>query len=86
MYKRQDVIWGELDYLLIDMPPGTGDVALTVMQSIPINGIVMVSVPQDMVSIIVAKAVNMVKKLNIEIIGLVENMSYICLLYTSRCV
>ena len=72
-----DVIWGELDYLLIDMPPGTGDVALTVMQSIPINGIVMVSVPQDMVSMIVAKAVNMVKKLNIEIIGLVENMSYI---------
>ena len=72
-----DVIWGELDYLLIDMPPGTGDVALTVMQSIPINGIVMVSVPQDMVSMIVAKAVNMVKKLDIEIIGLVENMSYI---------
>ena len=72
-----DVIWGELDYLLIDMPPGTGDVSLTVMQSIPINGIVMVSVPQDMVSMIVAKAVNMVKKLNIEIIGLVENMSYI---------
>ena len=72
-----DVIWGELDYLLIDMPPGTGDVSLTVMQSIPINGIVMVSVPQDMVSMIVAKAVNMVRKLNIEIIGLVENMSYI---------
>ena len=72
-----DVIWGELDYLLIDMPPGTGDVSLTVMQSIPINGIVMVSVPQDMVSMIVAKAVNMVRKLNIEIIGLVENLSYI---------
>lgn len=72
-----DVIWGELDYLLIDMPPGTGDVSLTVMQSISINGIVMVSVPQDMVSMIVAKAVNMVRKLNIEIIGLVENMSYI---------
>ena len=72
-----DVIWGELDYLLIDIPPGTGDVALTVMQSIPISGIVMVSVPQDMVSMIVAKAVNMVRKLNIKIIGLVENMSYI---------
>lgn len=72
-----DVIWGDLDYLLIDMPPGTGDVALTVMQSIPISGIVMVSVPQDMVSMIVAKAVNMVKKLDIPIIGLVENMSYI---------
>ena len=72
-----DTEWGDLDYLLIDMPPGTGDVSLTVMQSIPINGIVMVSVPQDMVSMIVAKAVNMVRKLNIEIIGLVENMSYI---------
>lgn len=72
-----DVAWGELDYLIIDMPPGTGDVALTVMQSIPINGIVMVSIPQDMVSMIVAKAVNMVKKLDINLLGLVENMSYI---------
>ena len=72
-----DVIWGELDYLLIDMPPGTGDVALTVMQSIPINGVIMVTVPQDMVSMIVAKAVHMVKKLNIDVIGVVENMSYI---------
>lgn len=72
-----DVFWGELDYMVIDMPPGTGDVALTVMQSIPINGIVMVSVPQDLVSMIVAKAVNMVKKMNIEVIGVVENMSYI---------
>lgn len=73
----QDVIWGELDYLLIDMPPGTGDVALTVMQSLPINGIVMVSIPQDMVSMIVAKAVNMARKLNIPVLGVVENMSYI---------
>lgn len=72
-----DVAWGELDFLLIDMPPGTGDVALTVMDSIPINGIVMVSIPQDMVSMIVAKAVNMAKKMNIEVLGLVENMSYI---------
>jgi len=72
-----DVIWGELDYLIIDMPPGTGDVALTVMQSIPITGIVMVSTPQDLVSMIVGKAVNMARKLNIKIIGLVENMSYI---------
>ena len=62
-----DVIWGELDYLLIDMPPGTGDVALTVMQSIPISGVVMVSVPQDMISMIVAKAVNMAKMLNIKV-------------------
>lgn len=73
----EEVVWGELDYLLIDMPPGTGDVALTVMQSTPINGIVMVSVPQDMVSMIVAKAVNMAKKLNVPVLGVVENMSYI---------
>lgn len=72
-----DVLWEELDYLIIDMPPGTGDVALTVMQSIPINGVIMVTVPQDMVSMIVAKAVHMVKKLNIDVIGVVENMSYI---------
>lgn len=73
----KDVMWEELDYLLIDMPPGTGDVALTVMQSIPLTGIVMVSVPQDMISMIVAKGVNMAKKLNINIFGVVENMSYI---------
>lgn len=72
-----DVIWGELDYLIIDMPPGTGDVALTVMQSIPLSGVVMVSLPQDMVSMIVAKAVNMVRKLDIDILGVVQNMSYI---------
>ncbi|RDY23667.1 ATP-binding protein [Romboutsia maritimum] len=72
-----DVLWEELDYLIIDMPPGTGDVPLTVMQSIPINGIVMISVPQDMVSMIVSKAVNMVRKMDIDIIGVVENMSYI---------
>jgi Mrp family chromosome partitioning ATPase len=72
-----DVLWEELDYLLIDMPPGTGDVALTAMQSIPIDGIVMVSVPQDMVSMIVAKAVNMAKKMDINILGVIENMSYI---------
>jgi len=72
-----DVIWGDLDYLLIDMPPGTADIALTVMQSIPISGIVMVSVPQDLVSMIVAKAVNMARKMDIDVIGVVENMSYI---------
>ena len=72
-----DVLWEELDYLIIDMPPGTGDVALTVMQSIPINGVVMVTIPQDMVSMIVTKAVHMVEKLNIDVIGVVENMSYI---------
>ncbi len=72
-----DVLWEELDYLVIDMPPGTGDVALTVMQSIPINGIVMVSVPQDLVSMIVSKAINMANRMNIKVLGIVENMSYI---------
>lgn len=72
-----DVLWGDLDYLVIDMPPGTGDVALTVMQSIPISGIVMVSIPQDLVSMIVSKAVNMAKKMNINVLGVIENMSYI---------
>lgn len=73
----KDVLWGELDYLVIDMPPGTGDVALTVMNSIPISGIVMVSVPQNLVSMIVSKAVNMARKMDINILGVIENMSYI---------
>jgi len=73
----KDVLWGELDYLVIDMPPGTGDVALTVMNSIPISGIVMVSVPQNLVSTIVSKAVNMARKMDINILGVIENMSYI---------
>ncbi len=73
----EEVCWGELDYLIIDLPPGTGDVALTVMQSIPISGMVIVSVPQDMVSMIVAKAVNMVRTMNIPLVGVVENMSYL---------
>ena len=72
-----DVLWGELDVLLIDMPPGTGDVALTIMQSIPLNGIVMVSTPQPMVSMIVSKALNMCKQCNVNILGIIENMSYI---------
>ncbi|PKM51216.1 MAG: sodium:proton antiporter [Firmicutes bacterium HGW-Firmicutes-7] len=72
-----DVFWGDLDFLIIDMPPGTSDVALTVMQSIPLNGVVMVTLPQDMVSMIVAKAVNMTKTLSIPVLGVIENMSYI---------
>lgn len=72
-----DVLWEELDYLLIDMPPGTGDVALTVMQSIPLTGVVMVSMPQNLVSMIVSKAINMTQQLNVPVIGIVENMSYI---------
>ena len=73
----KEVMWEELDYLLIDMPPGTGDVALTVMQSLPLTGMIMVSVPQDMISMIVSKGVNMAKMLNVNILGVVENMSYI---------
>lgn len=72
-----DVIWEELDYLLIDMPPGTGDVPLTVFQSIPLDGIVIVSSPQDLVSLIVKKAYNMAKMMNVPILGYVENMSYV---------
>lgn len=72
-----DTVWGELDYLLIDMPPGTGDVALTIMQSLPITGMVVVSTPQDMVSMIVKKVVVMIEKMDINILGVVENMSYI---------
>lgn len=72
-----EVVWDDLDYLLIDMPPGTGDVPLTVMKSIPLKGVIMVSIPQDMVSMIVAKAVNMAKKLKVEVLGLIQNMSYI---------
>ncbi|MEF9958340.1 MAG: Mrp/NBP35 family ATP-binding protein [Niameybacter sp.] len=73
----QDVVWGDLDYLVIDMPPGTGDVALTTMQSIPMTGVVMISTPQDMVSMIVSKAINMTRKMNVPVIGVIENMSYI---------
>lgn len=72
-----DVIWGELDFLFLDMPPGTGDVPLTVFQSIPLDGIVIVTTPQDLVSMIVKKAYNMAKQMNIPIIGIVENMSYL---------
>ncbi len=72
-----DVIWGDLDYLIVDMPPGTADVAITAMQSFPMTGIIMVTVPQDMVSMIVSKAVHMAKKMNVPVLGVVENMSYI---------
>ena len=72
-----DAAWGDLDYLLIDCPPGTGDVPLTVFQSLPIDGCVIVSGPQDLVSMIVKKAANMADMMNIPVLGLVENMSYI---------
>ncbi len=72
-----DVVWGDLDYLLIDCPPGTGDVPLTVFQTIPLDGAVIVTSPQDLVSLIVKKAFNMAKMMNIPIVGMVENMSYV---------
>ena len=72
-----DVIWGELDYLLVDMPPGTGDVPLTVFQSLPVEGIVIVSSPQELVQMIVKKAYNMAKTMNIPVLGIVENYSWL---------
>ena len=72
-----DVIWGDVDYMFIDMPPGTGDVALTVFQSIPVDGLIIVTSPQELVGMIVEKAVKMAQMMNIPVLGLVENMSYV---------
>ena len=71
-----DVVWQDVDYMFVDMPPGTGDVPLTVFQSLPVDGIVIVTSPQDLVSMIVTKAVNMADMMNIPVLGIVENMSY----------
>lgn len=71
-----DVVWGDVDYMFVDMPPGTGDVPLTVFQSLPVDGIIVVTSPQDLVSMIVTKAVNMAHMMNIPVLGLVENYSY----------
>ncbi len=73
----QDVIWKDVDYMFVDMPPGTGDVALTVFQSIPVDGIIIVTSPQELVSMIVSKAVKMAQLMNVPIIGIIENMSYV---------
>jgi Mrp family chromosome partitioning ATPase len=73
----QETLWENVDYMFVDMPPGTGDVPLTVFQSLPLDGIIIVTSPQELVSMIVGKAVNMAKKMNIPILGLVENMSYL---------
>ncbi len=72
-----DVMWGDLDYLFVDMPPGTGDVPLTVFQSLPVDGVVIVTSPQDLVQMIVKKAYNMAKKMDIPVLGIVENYSYL---------
>ena len=71
-----DVVWKDVDYMFVDMPPGTGDVPLTIFQSLPLAGIVIVTTPQELVSMIVEKAVNMAKMMNVPILGIVENMSY----------
>ncbi len=72
-----ETLWQDVDYMFVDMPPGTGDVPLTVFQSLPVDGIIIVTSPQELVSMIVAKAVNMAKKMDIPILGVVENMSYL---------
>ena len=72
-----NVMWGDLDYLFIDMPPGTADVTLTIFQQIPVDGIIVVSTPQDLVKMIVKKSITMANMLNVNVIGLVENMSYV---------
>jgi Mrp family chromosome partitioning ATPase len=72
-----DVLWGDVDYMFVDMPPGTGDVPLTVFQSLPVDGIIIVTSPQELVGMIVEKAVNMAKMMNIPVVGIVENMSWV---------
>ena len=72
-----DVIWGDLDYLFVDMPPGTGDVPLTVFQSLPVDGVIIVTSPQDLVQMIVKKAYYMARQMNIPVLGIVENYSYL---------
>ena len=72
-----DVVWGDVDYMFVDMPPGTGDVPLTVFQSLPVDGILIVTSPQELVGMIVEKAVNMAKMMNIPVLGIIENMSWI---------
>ena len=73
----EDVLWGELDYLLIDMPPGTADITLTSFQMLPIDDLIIVTSPQDLVSLIVTKAIKMARMMNINVLGVVENMSYV---------
>ena len=72
-----DVLWDDVDYMFVDMPPGTGDVALNVFQTLPVDGVIIVTSPQDLVSMVVEKAVKMAKMMNIPVVGLVENMSYL---------
>ncbi|MFP3880203.1 MAG: P-loop NTPase [Dehalococcoidia bacterium] len=80
----EEVLWGKLDYLIIDLPPGTGDAALTVLQAIPISGVIDVFTPQELTEMIVKKAVRMAQKMNVRVLGVVENMSYLVLPETGK--
>ena len=73
----EEVVWGRLDYLVVDLPPGTADAPLTVMQSVPLDGVIIVSTPQDLTTMVVKKTVNMAQKMDKPILGVVENMSYL---------
>lgn len=80
----EDVLWGKLDYLVLDLPPGTGDIPLTVMQTLPLYGVIDVFTPQDLTAMIVMKAVKMARKMNVRVLGVVENMSYLLLPETGK--
>jgi len=80
----EEVLWGKLDYLIIDLPPGTGDAPLTVLQAIPISGVIDVFTPQELTEMIVKKAVKMAQKMNVRVLGVVENMSYLVLPETGK--
>ena len=80
----EEVLWGKLDYLMIDMPPGTGDAPLTVLQAIPISGVIDVFTPQELTEMIVMKAARMAQKMNVRVLGVVENMSYLVLPETGK--
>jgi len=80
----EEVLWGKLDYLIIDLPPGTGDAPLTVLQVIPISGVIDVFTPQELTEMIVKKAVRMAHKMNVRVLGVIENMSYLVLPETGK--
>ena len=80
----EEVLWGKLDYLIIDVPPGTGDIPLTLMQTIPLSGVIDVYTPQDLTEMIVMKAIKMASKMNVRVLGLIENMSYLLVPETGR--
>ncbi|MCK4402701.1 MAG: P-loop NTPase, partial [Dehalococcoidia bacterium] len=80
----EEVLWGKLDYLVIDLPPGTGDAPLTVMQTVPLSGVIDVFTPQDLTTMIVRKAVKMARKMNVRVLGVIENMSYLLLPETGK--